>query len=354
MNIKRLCVLFLILLVPGFLSSLEIKEGKIKLVLQEKNGRFSAYYLKDVKQNKYVPLLFDQDPRTTSLNILEGNKVYKMGEASGFQQTVEKTQEGARFVWKSAMLQVTEDFSFIRSQSSPLANGFSITVSVKNLSDQDIYIGIRYILDTYLGEDANIHFNTGTNKNITTEKSYSAFSLPAFVVSTDGTADGLGFMVMAKNGGVTQPDQLVIANWKRLNDSSWSFTANETRNFNLLPYSINDSALALYYNTARLGKGEQKQIKLAMGAYISEGFSVSSSASESPIASMFQNAIINEPKDGNDIESAVKSDLLTISDLIEKINSGLLNPGSISEGDLNIIRQIIDELKKRKTRYDGQ
>lgn len=354
MKLKPVLIFCIFILLPSLLFSLEVKEGKIKLILHEKSGRFSAYYLQDVKQSKYVPLFLDQDPRTTSLSILEGNKTYRMGEASGFQQTTEKTAEGARFVWKSAAFTVIEEFSFLRSATSPLANGFSITVSVTNTSEQDIYIGIRYLADTYLGEDANVHFRTEANKNITTEKSYASFSLPSYLISTDGSADGLGFMIMAKDGGVTLPDQVVIANWKRLNDSSWSYTVNESRNFNQLPYSINDSAAAFYYNTLRLAKGEERKVVLVLGAYAKEGYSVASAASSSSIANMFQNAIINEAQSGDDIESAIKTDLITITDLINKINETIQNGGTPTDEELKIFRQVIDELSRRKSRYDSQ
>ena len=50
--------------------------------------------------------------------------------------------------------------------------------------------------------------------------------------------------------GITDPDRVVVANWKRLNDASWTYESNQTRDFSLLPYSIDDSAIALYYEPA--------------------------------------------------------------------------------------------------------
>ena len=63
----------------------------------------------------YVPLLAAQDPRTTMLSIVVGNKIYRMGESSEFSEKAERVPGGARFVWKSSFLQVTETFTFIPS-----------------------------------------------------------------------------------------------------------------------------------------------------------------------------------------------------------------------------------------------
>ena len=109
-----------------------ISEGRIKLVLHENIGKFSAYYLSDIKEETYTPLFLDQDPRTTSLSIIVGNRVYRMGESSTYRQSVEKTENGARFVWRSSSVEVFEEFEFAYSPRSPIADGFSITITIRN------------------------------------------------------------------------------------------------------------------------------------------------------------------------------------------------------------------------------
>ncbi len=62
-------------------------------------------------------MLVAQDPRTSALSIVVGNKVYRMGEGAEFAESIERTQTGARFIWKSSLLTVIEDFSFLSSVS---------------------------------------------------------------------------------------------------------------------------------------------------------------------------------------------------------------------------------------------
>ena len=90
--------------------ALEIKDGRVKIILHKDSGRFSVYYLDDIEKQNYIPLLFADDPRTSSLNILIGNKVFTMGDSSSFKQTIEEVRDGAQFVWTSSTIIITEKF----------------------------------------------------------------------------------------------------------------------------------------------------------------------------------------------------------------------------------------------------
>ena len=69
-GIIRLSLIFLIAS-PAF--SLEINEGLVKLILHEGSGRFSISYMDSSGGNAYIPLLVDEDFRTSVLSIVIGN-----------------------------------------------------------------------------------------------------------------------------------------------------------------------------------------------------------------------------------------------------------------------------------------
>ena len=63
---KRLIIFVLLACsVVSMLSALEIKEGRMRIVVDERNGRMAFYYLADMTRNQYVPLLYDQESRTS-------------------------------------------------------------------------------------------------------------------------------------------------------------------------------------------------------------------------------------------------------------------------------------------------
>ena len=158
--------LFLAIAACGFFPvpawSLDLADGRIKLTLYEGIGRFSISCLTKGQNGIAVPLLAAQDPRTTTLSVVVGNKIYRMGESSGFPEKVEKIPGGGRITWKSSFLQVTETFTFIASSASPVTDGVRIDIGLKNVSERDANIGVRYLFDTYLGESKFVHFRTDT------------------------------------------------------------------------------------------------------------------------------------------------------------------------------------------------
>ncbi len=342
-------IILIMLLCPILLSALELKEGRVKLILHENNGRFTSYYLEDVRKNKYSAFFLDQDPRTTVLSILVDNKVYRMGESSGFSETVQKTAEGARFVWESSFIQVTEDFTFIKSVGAPLSDGIRITITVKNISERALSIGIRYLFDTYLGERDNIHFKTDSISSVKNEKAFTPTSMPAYIVSKSEKGDNPGFQIITSKTGITRIDKVILGNWKRLNDNSWTYDVNTTRNFNQLPYSINDSAVALYYNAERVEKGSSRSSIILCGAYSPEGFTTGNTAGDSEIAALFDQTVIDQGEGGSqDINISVQTDLIAVRDLIHKINSKLESNEDISDAELTVMEHVITELTMKK------
>jgi hypothetical protein len=354
-NRRSIVALFLLLIIGiSGIHALELKEGRVKLVLHEGIGRFSLSIIEDIRDNKYVPLLLDQDPRTSLLSILVGNKVSRMGESGGFTLNIAETDTGAQFVWSSNTIEITQHFSFITSIGATLADGVKISLKLKNKSEQDLDVGARYLFDTYLGEDSGTHFKTSVFSSIEKETMVTPTSKDTYWVSTDSAAESaVGLQYMIYGDELTTVDRVVFANWKRLNEAPWEYNVNSTRNFNLLPYSINDSAVCVYYDANTISRGGEREIITILGNYSEAGFSVSQKA-DSAIASLFEKANL-ETGDAGDIELAIKTDLITLTDLLNKINQLLeSDEESISKSDIAVMEQVIDELKKRKSRYQQQ
>jgi hypothetical protein len=333
------------------LTALEIKEGRIKLVLHESTGKFSAYYLTDISDNDYTPLFLDQDPRTTSLSLIIGNKVHRMGESSAFRQSIERTDNGARFVWRSSSVEVSEDFMFISSERSPVTNGFVLKITVKNTSEQSITTEVRYIFDTYLGEESGEHFKTDVIRRVSGETTFTKYTVPEYVLSPSDNPDFDGFQIMTNASGITVPDKMILANWKRLNDATWDYETSAARNFNQLPYSINDSGIALYFERMTIPRGGKEEITLAMGGYANEGFSAADIGERSEISRVFNQTLSSSSVLDEDVSLSVQTDLITINDLLSRINEKIESGDALSGEELEVMTQVILELNKRKQRY---
>jgi hypothetical protein len=331
--------LFLIASVP-LVGALELADGRVKLVLHEDSGRFSLSCQAGGKE-AYVPLIASQDPRTTILSVVIGNKVYIMGDTSEFSQTVEKTGAGARFIWRSVALQVTETFTFVASADSPVSNGIRIDIALKNLSQQDLSAGVRCLFDTYLGEASFVHFRTDTLTQLTNEISLAGAALPPWWVSPlAGDPQDFGLMVMTSGTGITVPDSIVFANWKRLRDASWIYDTSSSRNFSLLPYSVNDSAACEYFDPKPVPRGAEMTITLVLGQYSRSGFTATAASLSQAMAAGERAA-----SEGR----GVRADLSIVNSILAQVDAGL--SGALSEEDLARLESALKELESRAGRY---
>jgi hypothetical protein len=330
--------------------ALDLADGRIRLTLHEGIGRFSLSCQTRGSSGQFVPLLASQDARTTSLSVVVGNKIYRMGESSDFGEKAEKTSTGGRFTWKSPFLQVTETFTFIASIGSGVTDGVRIDIAVKNLSEQDITAGLRCLFDTYLGETSFVHFRTDSLPQITHETTLSAADKAAYWVSPlAGDTDNFGLQVMLSGQGVTVPDRVIFANWKRLSDASWSLETSTVRNFSLLPYSVNDSAVAQYYDPRPIPRTGESVVTIVMGVFSKAGFGAAA-ASAQDLSSTIQQSLA-AGKASTDTSQAVRADLSTVNQVLARIDAAIAAGVTITDDDLALLQSALRDLDGRVTRY---
>lgn len=307
---------------PG-LEALEVQEGNIRLVLHENSSRFTL----SLRQGPgWTPLFFEEDPRTSGLDILEGNRVHRMGDGGAFQQDVESIEGGARFVWTSPTLEVVQSFRLTQGVRAERFNAVEMVVRVTNRGEEPATVGARMLFDTYLGERANVHFTTPGSDQITRERSLEPGPVNRYVASVPGAQAAYGFQVMLQGEGLTVPQAAIVANWKRLSDASWDYEVNRTRNFNRLPYSINDSALLVLYETEQLESGQSYEITSRFGDLAPEGYLPADLAAETtgadPLLARLSELLvqINELIGSEDVDPEVvaelQAELETLSNLI--------------------------------------
>ena len=268
---KRAVFILVALTVSTALCALEVEEGNIRLTLDEDSARFLLDVRSSAPGHDWVPLIFPEDSRTSGLDIRSGNRVFRIGDGGEFRQVAEVTDQGVFFIWTSATLRVSERFRFIRSVGGDVVNGVQIDIAITNLGEQSVPVGMRLLLDTYLGEHGNAHFTTPLRQQITREAEILPSAAEWYIRSAPAQG-GEGLQVMLSGPGITAPEQAAVANWKRLSDSNWGYTVNEDRNFNRLPYSINDSALLLTYGEQILRQNERYEVSVQMGGLADKGF----------------------------------------------------------------------------------
>ena len=353
---KRILIAFVILLSLTFsLNALELKEGRMKLILHENSGRISIFYQNKLVSDEYTSLLLKQDPRTSGIVLLVNNKTQRLGDTFLFEQSVSENRSGGEFNWKSKTLDITESFSFVTSAGNSIADGIKIDVTIKNISEETLSVGMKYLFDTYLGENNKdkIHFYTSNNAEIKTETELQGI-MPDFWISAESYNADTGLLMMLDNSVVTAPDKVIFSNWKRLDESGWTLNIKDGRNFNLLPYSINDSAVSHYYEPIRIPQGGTRVITLVMGNISKNGFSSVKKDDDASTLEDLYNRVATENAEGNieSIDNAIKNELTLTEDLITHIDRLIESGKTLTDSELQTLKIMIDTLEKTKNKFE--
>ncbi|MFW5684309.1 MAG: hypothetical protein ACOCZB_00085 [Spirochaetota bacterium] len=325
---KRLFIATVVLLVAASVFGLTVDRGDLRLVLHESSARFSLFARvgTDSTDGEWLPLFLAEDPRTSTLDILEGNRIHRMGDSGNFTQDAEELEEGARFIWVSPTLRVVQAFRFTRGVTSENYDAVEMTVTVTNTGEEPVLTGVRVLLDTYLGERSNTHFVTPALDQIVRESRLEPGPVNRYVASVETASASHGLQVMLQAEGITPPEAALVANWKRLIDSSWEYEINNTRNFNRLPYSINDSALLLTYEPVQLETSEEHTVVAYLGDLSPEGYLPPSLAAETtgdnPVLARLASLVseINDLLASGDIDAArvaeLQAELQTLTSIV--------------------------------------
>jgi len=245
---------FLFLFLVLRLGANETKDGYIRMLINEKTGRFSLSFLTDPEKSTYSDLIY-RDGRTSFFDISIDGIPYRLGESRFFTTLTDRENDEPVVKYTSEYITVKTSFTPVKTVSSPNANGIRITIQIINTGEEEPEVGLRLIIDTVLGEGRkNIPFITD-NLSIKKEKIIESSSDEKYWISRSKDISLMGSIADPTDDNAVKPDYLHFANWKKLSDVPWKASYHEGRSFNKLPYSVNDCAVAYYWNPVVIETG---------------------------------------------------------------------------------------------------
>jgi hypothetical protein len=332
-----LCILGFAVSLPA--GALDFTGGRLKLVLHENTGRFSLYYLSDITRERYTPLFVDQDPRTSFLTVMVNDRTYRMGEASAFRTRIEGAPANPAIIFDSSFLAVTQEFSFIKTAGSSLTNGIRMHIRVLNRGERQAWVGLRFLLDTSLGEESSPAPFSTDQRSLNAETVIEKTAPDRYWISR---SDHVSLMGSISTGVTAPPDLVHFANWKRFNDTPWKIQYTPGRNFNNLPYSVGDSAVCYYFEPLPLARGESRDFDILLAAEAEGGFAAPGKAVENEVSRILADseALLSREEDRQD-------DAAVIRNLLARIDGYLSSGVFVSDEELSAIEMVIARLKTR-------
>jgi hypothetical protein len=371
-------LIFLYALTASFAA--DFVDGKIKLTINDRTGRFSVYCMDDAEKGKYRSLLWDRDPKTTYLAVQIGTRVYKLGDTNYFRTAIRGSQTNPSLTFESPSLSVVMDFSFIKTPNSDTTNGIRIDIRLHNWGESDINAGLKFVLDTYLGEKKSPQFKTNL-RYIDSETVINRVVNDQWWLTKDTNGSLMGSIYV---DGTYYPDTIHFANWKRLSDAKWKTTYVAGRNFNALPFSVKDVAIAYFMETTTLARWDQRTMTVMLATEDQAGFAAptipitnaygpapgtapadpqallpGAGTSSSSTIQGIPNVIIQNAPPATPVPAApqkpgailpigsLRVDLLTLRELIYKIDESVYFGTTLTEEELRAMEMLIARLRSR-------
>ena len=236
-----------------------------------------------------------------------------------------------------------------------------MSIQITNLSRSKLTVGLRMCFDTYLGEENLSHFRTDRHQEIRNELTVSGADMIRYWLSPSAKSpQEIGLMCITSGADITPPDKIVFANWKRLSDASWGYETSGNRNFNLMPYSINDSAVCMYYEPVAITAQGSREIVLVLGNVTLSDYGVEKQVaalvpapSEPPVDTLqaLGDRVRAAAGPGQDDIAALQLILDNLNDLLEEIEKRLSSQEDISDQDLRLMEEILSVIKDKSERY---
>lgn len=325
--------------------AIDLRDGRVLVSLDERTARFSVHYLADAARNRYVSLLSEQDARTSYPTLAWSGKFYRLGESPDFKITVRKEGANAVVEYRSSFALVRQTVLFLRSRGAPDADGVLVEFAIENLSGNPAFAGLRILLDTYQGERGKRHFEIDGTGVVGAELSLADASVPARLL-TPGDS-GASLQVQLSGEGLTRPDRLVLSNWKRINDAEWGFDASPGRSFTLLPFSIEDSAAALYFEPSELRSGGTRIVRIALGNRTESGYSTSPLPGAPTAAASAQPTMAVTP----DPFVGARTDIAALREILSRIDALLAAGAAPDPAQVEEIRRLLGSIRSRSREY---
>ncbi len=267
----------IVLAVAQQLTPIRVDNGFVEYTVNPGNGRFSIKTVKGTAEGKdsdSLLLYLKEVPETSFTTFRINGEDYIYGNNYGFLGndgvfTKPPAQEGLNTssVWTVKGLEITQSINLVTDLTNPHLGNVKVSYRVKNTSGSDIEIGTRILLDTMLGDNDGSPLSLPfVNQYITTERRLD--EIPDYWRSSDKAAypDIVSYGLL-KGWGNVEPDSMIVAHWQGLSRSKWDYTPDPTVDFTTKrnKYNSADSAVAIYWEPAAIGPGEEKVFETYYG-----------------------------------------------------------------------------------------
>ncbi len=350
---RRCFLTILLILIPAFASAATVENQYLLVDVDDETGRIFLSSVEgdlNVQGDEKLYLLFYDRPPSSYTVIYVNDDAMIFGSTRGhFQKRPMAIGKSISAIWENNIVRVTLDVEFIQRIDTEREDGALITYRVKNLTDIPQDIGIRILFDTYFGEKRKYHFSIPGTGPVEFELELEREELPSLWVSTDTENPTHCLRGVIQGDVVTSPDKIIFANYKSLRENLFLYRVRGRNSFDNLPYSRDDSAVALFYEPVELGPGETRNFSTILGLCGDGEYGIKEEIVKDDAITESEEYVPKKPVEAESPSEPLEEiDLELIQEELEKIKT---IRGSLSE--INILIEKINQFLESEDRKIG-
>lgn len=332
---KRIILLIAMMFISFPLISISLEEGNLKLVVDEDTGTF-VLYGRAQRQNPWKAL-WEEGQDSSYLSVFYGDQWINLSSDSSVYRSFENDGLGLNIRFQEARFIVDLRLELVQVEEGELSSYVRCRGTLSLKEDEAAVTGMRYLLDTSY-QQGQSHYWVD-NQPISME--YDLFqNMPDYILNQgSGTLDRLYIPLADQDFG---PDRVIAANWNRLDSATdpGVYSIRNGRGFDYLPYSLNDGALALYWQSTSQEALEVKRFQFSIGNRAPTEEAVTPEREEEAITSNIRRQVIEDHLD-------------YIQELLDELDYIQQSGQTLSENDIFVLQDKLETLESKKSDYEN-
>lgn len=270
MKIKKIAIVILVfcscLLYAKGQKDYELDSGNLKIKVFGKTGNFCVYYASVRGKDNYLPLYDDRSyGRDNKFFVYHNGKTYELSKKLGKPVKIEQADGGFVLRYKfTDKFYVVQTISFTEQSYGTSGPLVKIETLIENTCGEPADIALKAVFDTHLGEYKRIPLYTDIRTGLFSETLLEPkFEKDSAIISSNSD---VACMFLLSHSEASQPENVYIANWERLQSVKWLPPIVPGRSFSTR-YFHNDSAILFVWPRSYLQNNEKQAITMFIGYY---------------------------------------------------------------------------------------
>lgn len=265
-------VLALLVLAGRAAGLVEIRNEFLRVIGHPESGRFVIKTTggdPELATDDNKLLLYEEYPPTSSTVIrIDGRDVRFGSDAGSFTLPMTVKDNALVCVWTVGEVEVTQVLEFAKGLTTGRNDSVRISYAVLNKGSRPRKIGLRILLDTFLGRNDGAPFRVPGVGDITKETLFESVQVPDYWYAYDDLGEpSVRAQGTMRAEGLTPPDRVIFASWNRFERSLWDVAVSPERNFRRGGVGPLDSAVAMYWMPVEVAGGERIGVSTMYGLY---------------------------------------------------------------------------------------